>query len=364
MEIRRWLYRLLPGLFGVALLVLFLRRADVAVPVEDYHMAMGTVVRVALFVEPERAPPLFQLARAEIDRLDSALTRFGGASEVALLGERAAREAVLVSADLAGVLGPSLELAQRSGGAFDPSLGALTELWGFPEAVQPPAQARIDSARALCGYRQVSLDGGRVSFARPGLRLDLGGSAKGYIVDRAVAALQAAGVEAGVVEAGGDLRYWGVKPDGRPWRFGVQHPRDPERVVAVDDLGLAALATSGDYEQYFEYEGRRYHHLLDPVTGYPARPAVSATVWARTALEADALATATFVAGPQRALALAAEMDSVEVLLYYEADDGTLARVASAGLQGRLETASDPQARDTASPIPSGSPDGRQSERP
>ena len=139
-------------------------------------------------------------------------------------------------------------------------------------------------------------------------------------------------MEAGVVEAGGDLRFWGRKPDGRGWRFGVQHPRDPADTVAVEDVGLPALATSGDYERSFEFEGRRYHHLLDPATGYPARRAVSATVWARTALEADALATAAFVAGPGPALEWAAADEDLEVMVYYE-EDGRLRRVHS----GRAE---------------------------
>jgi thiamine biosynthesis lipoprotein len=206
--------------------------------------------------------------------------------------------------------------------------------------VRPPAAAQIDSARRAGGYRLLRLRDGRLSFDRPGVQLDLGAAAKGYIVDRAVALLRSAGVPAGVVEAGGDLRFWGHKPDGRPWRFGVQHPRDPATIAAVDDVGLPALATSGDYEQTFEYEGWSYHHLLDPASGYPAERAVSATVWAPTALAADALATAAFVAGPGAALEWAADDDSLEVLVYYEVD-GELTRVLSAGLEGRIETTTD-----------------------
>lgn len=332
--------RLLAGVAGIVLVVLLLRGRAPAVAVEDYHVAMGTIVRVALFVDESQAPPLFAAARGEIARLDSLLTHYGATSEVARVNEAPVGDWVDVSPELAGLLAGSLRLAERTKGAFDPTLGALTKLWGFPDARRPPTTTQIEAALRLCGHELVQLQGNRVRRELPGLRLDLGAAAKGYIVDRTVALLRAAGVDAGVVEAGGDLRYWGVKPDGRAWRFGVQHPRDPARITAVEDVGLPALATSGDYEQTFEYDGQRYHHLLDPATGRPARRTVSATVWASTAIVADVLATAAFVAGPQAALEWAAADDSVEVLLYYEAD-GKLTRVTSSGLQGRLVAAAD-----------------------
>lgn len=337
--------RLLVGVAGLGLVLLLLPKAKPAQPLEEYHVAMGTIVRVALFVDEAEAPSLFALARDEIDRLAAQLTLNGTASEVARVNREAAAGWVDISTDLADVLGLSLAIAQRTGGVFDPSLGALTHLWGFPDATRPPARGAIDSALARSGYRRVHLDNRRVHFDTEGVRLDLGAGAKGFIVDRTVARLQAAGVMAGVVEAGGDLRCWGTKPDGRAWRFGVQHPRDPEVIVAVDDVGLAALATSGDYEQTFEFDGQRYHHLLDPDTGMPARRSVSATVWARSAMEADALATAAFVAGPQQALEWAASNDSVEVLLYYESG-GVLRRVLSEGLRGRIDAAPDSPAHD------------------
>ena len=330
--------RLLIGAVGLGLVLLLLPKAEPARPLEEFHVAMGTIVRVAMFVDESEAPPLFALARDEIDRLAAQLTHYGTASEVTRVNREAAAGWVKITTDLADALGLSLAIARRTGGIFDPSLGALTHLWGFPDATRPPAATAIDSALARSGYRHVHLDTRRVRFDRAGVRLDLGAGAKGFIVDCTVARLQAAGVLAGVVEAGGDLRRWGTKPDGRAWRFGVQHPRDPDVIVAVEDVGLAALATSGDYEQTFEFDGQRYHHLLDPGTGMPARRSVSATVWARSAMEADALATAAFVAGPQQALEWAAENDSLEVLLYYETA-GMLKRVLSEGLQGRIDAA-------------------------
>ncbi|MDA0336767.1 MAG: FAD:protein FMN transferase [bacterium] len=337
--------RLLVGAAGIGLMLLLLPKAEPAKVLEQYHVAMGTVVRIALYIDEDAAPPMFALARDEIDRLSAQLTHYGSDSEVARVNAHAADGWMDISPDLAEALGMALGIARRTGGVFDPALGALTHLWGFPDATRPPAAGAIDSALARTGYQRVQFDTARVRFSVDGVHLDLGGAAKGYIVDRTVARLQAASVAAGVVEAGGDLRYWGTKPDGRAWRFGIQHPRQADLIIAVDDVGLAALATSGDYEQTFEFDGHRYHHLLDPSTGMPANRAISATVWARSAMEADALATAAFVAGPQQALTWAAADDSVEVLVYYESG-GMLRRVLSEGLKGRLEAAPDSPAHE------------------
>lgn len=326
--------RLLAGVLGVALALWLLPRTEPAQAQEKYHVAMGTVVRIALYVDETQAEPLFALAQATIDSLAGELTHYGTQGQLARLNDSDSGEVVEVSADLATVLARSLDLCRQTGGAFDPTLGGLTALWGFPEAMQPPQAAWIDSVLRTTGIDQVDLQGRRLRRSTT-VRLDLGAAAKGFIVDRAVRALQSAGAPAGVVEAGGDLRFWGRKPDGRDWRFGVQHPREPGQIVAVDDVGLPALATSGDYEQTFEHDGQRYHHLLDPATGWPARRAVSATVWARSAMDADALATAAFVAGPEQALRWAAADDSLEVMLYYESGD-SLHRVLSDGLKGRV----------------------------
>ncbi|MFH1566702.1 MAG: FAD:protein FMN transferase [Gemmatimonadota bacterium] len=327
----RWLL----GAAGLALLLYLLPSPPAATPAQRHHLAMGTVVSLSLYVAPDRADSCMDLATREIDRVDSLMSDYSAASEVARINRTAASGPVACGPELLEVVRRSLEWSRRTDGAVDVSLGALTRLWGFPDATAPPAPAAVDSARARCGYEQVALEGDSLRFRRAGLKLDLGADAKGYAVDRAVAVLMAAGVEAGVVEAGGDLRFWGAKPDGRPWRFGVQHPRLHEHLVEVEDVGLPALATSGDYEQYYELGGRRYHHLLDRSTGYPADRAVSATAWAGTAMDADALATAFFVMGPEAAVDLAEATPGVEALVYYERD-GRLQQVATSGLRGRL----------------------------
>ena len=329
--------RLLFGVAGLLLVLYLLPPAHEAVPIVRYHLAMDTLIKIDLFVDEEDADRLFQVATAEIDRIDSIMSHYSASSEVTHLNDRAADEAVRVSVDLGRVLKRSLFFAGRSAGAFDITVGALTGLWDIPAARSVPRAASVDSALALVGFGHLGFADGEVRFAVDGLRLDLGAIAKGYAVDQAVDVLKRAGVGAGLIEAGGDLRYWGRKPDGRAWRFGIHHPRE-KHFIAVEDIGLEALATSGDYERFFEVEGKRYHHILDPRTGTPAAGCVSATAWARSAMDADALATIAFVLGPEAGLKLVESMPNTEILLFFE-KEGRLHHVASAALRSQLKIA-------------------------
>ena len=312
-----------------------IRRENTAVPFVEAHLAMGTVVAINLYMEEEEARPLAALAFAEIDRLDSLMSHYSPASELNRINRLATEKAVTCSPELSTVLERSQHFARRSGGVFDITIGVLTRLWNFPDARVPPRAGQIDSALALTGCEYLQLQEGRVRLLRQGMRLDLGGVAKGYAVDRAVALLQEVGVPCGLITAGGDIRFWGEKPDGRPWRFAVQHPRESGQAIEVEDLQLAALATSGDYEQSFEHEGERFHHLLDPGTGYPAHRAVSATVWTKTAMDADILSTAVFVLGPERGVEWVETLPETEALVFFERE-GQLEYQASSYVAKRL----------------------------
>ena len=184
------------------------------------------------------------------------------------------------------------------------TIGPLTALWRFnsdaPATV--PEAATLDSVRSLVGFRNLVLNqrDTTVFFARPGMRIDLGGIAKGYAIDRAVAVLREQGVYDFLLNAGGDLYASGERQPGHPWRVGVKHPRASDALLARLTVHDMAVATSGDYERFGEVEGRRYHHILDPRTGYPAHQSRSVTVVASSAEEADALATYLFILGLAR----------------------------------------------------------------
>ncbi len=196
----------------------------------------------------------------------------------------------------------SSELSQRSNGLFNPAIGKLTALWGFasddpPKGPPPSAEtirAFLDQQPSM---EDIRLNGLTIQTANPALKLDFGAFAKGYAVDRAIDILRELGINNAVVNAGGDLRAIGRHGD-RPWRVGIRHPREAGILASVETEGDESIFTSGDYERYFDWQGTRYDHIIDPRSGYPAQGLSSVTVFARRADLADAAATALFVAGP------------------------------------------------------------------
>jgi FAD:protein FMN transferase len=211
------------------------------------------------------------------------------------------------------------------------------KLWDFkrrPPLV--PADDEIRRALANVGYERVHVDSERSTVELPsGTLLGLGGIAKGYGVDRAIEVLRKHGIEHAIVKAGGDMKLLG-RDRGRPWEIAIKHPRDRERALAVLEVSNVCIATSGDYERFFEYEGRRYHHILDPRTGRPSEGCIAATVLASNAEYADALATALCVLGPTEGLALIERLPRVEAIVV--GLDGAVA--ASSGLRNSLLPAS------------------------
>ena len=220
----------------------------------------------------------------------------------------------VLSPRMADVLTASIRWARRTGGTFDPTVAPLLDLWDIPAGPHsPPSADAVASALVRVGWQRVSWDAAGRRVELGGTSLDFGGIAKGYALDRAAEALRGAGVRDFIVDAGGDLFVSGAKGKDR-WRVGVQHPRDHDRLLRVVTPQEGAFVTSGDYERFFEWEGRRFHHILDPRSGYPASGCRSVTVWAPTALDADALATALFVLGPELGLALLKDVPQAEAL--------------------------------------------------
>ena len=260
-------------------------------------MAMGTLVDVTVHGVPDAraeeatraVETLFhELHRAWQPQGDGALGRLN--AELAAQGTPPGSAGTVplgtVPADLEALLAEADRIAAATGGLFDPGLGALVRLWGFGSAENVPAAP--PPAAAVAAWLET----------RP-LQFDLGGFAKGVAVDRAIALLREHGVEHAIVNAGGDLRAIGRKGE-RAWRIGIRAAREAGGVMAaLETEGDEAVFTSGDYERYFEHEGRRYHHVLDPRTGYPAEGLVSVTVLHTDAGLADAAATALMVAGPE-----------------------------------------------------------------
>ncbi|HKJ08938.1 MAG TPA: FAD:protein FMN transferase [Gammaproteobacteria bacterium] len=210
-------------------------------------------------------------------------------------------------------------LSDQSGGLFDPAIGRLLGLWGF-ESDQPPEGPPPDPKRIAAlvarhpSMDDIHVDGSTVRCSNPAVQLDFGAYAKGYGVDQVIAGLRKLGIRNAIVNAGGDLRAIGRHGD-RPWRIGIMRPRGPGVIASVKISGDQSVFTSGDYERYYMYKGKRYHHILDPRTGYPAWGTRSVTVIDRDGARADAAATALFVAGPKGWVATARRMGIHYVML-------------------------------------------------
>lgn len=261
---------------------------------------MGTIAEIAVVdADPASGHAAIDAALGELRLVERLMTRFSDSSDVGRANREAAVGPVAITAPTALVLREALAWAHASGGEFDPCLGRAVRLWDVGHRRTPPPEGAV---RRLAGrglYGALEVDGWRGRWVArstdPDVEIDLGGIAKGYGVDRAVDALRRRGVTRGIVNVGGDLYALGEAEPGAGWTVGIRSPEDPDRLAGSLTVRDAAVATSGDYLQFFRYQGRRYHHLLDPATGAPRRtPVRSVTVLAGTCLAADAGATAVF----------------------------------------------------------------------
>ncbi len=298
---RIFFYGILLIAAAAILTYLFLREK----PVEYYDRTgyyLGTYVTVRVGSKTISPVVLADAAMKEIARIDE---KFGSRGSGTIARLNATGQADDLDQETVFLIKSALEVAENTGGAFDPTLFTLTTLWGFDDAdseKRVPLDSEIASALAKTGYRRVELDENEMAVRLPeGLTLDLGGIAKGYAVDLAIARIKSLDPQAtGFIDAGGDIGVIGPKYGDRPWIVGIRDPRGKSVQDVIEYIYLydGAVATSGDYERFFIVDGIRYHHILDPKTGSPSRSgAISATVINKSAMLADAYATAAFVMG-------------------------------------------------------------------
>ncbi|MEN9317308.1 MAG: hypothetical protein RIS35_3701 [Pseudomonadota bacterium] len=229
-------------------------------------------------------------AEAEVRRIETKYSRFRTDSVVGRINADAHRQAVPLDAETAALVEYADRLNRSSGGLFDLTTGVLQTAWDFSKGRIPP-RAELDRVLAHVGWRHVTRTEAGLRLDHPDVRIDFGGIGKEYAADRAADVLGALGIASGYVNLGGDIRTVGPKPDGSPWRFGIRHPRNENALIASIPLASGALATSGDYERYFERDGNRYCHVLSPVTGMPVDHWQSVSVLAPLAVSAGAMST-------------------------------------------------------------------------
>jgi len=275
-------------------------------------------------------------AFGEIGKLDALLNFFSEKSELSMINRSAGLAEVKVSPETFEVLEKAIETSEKTGGAFDVTIGPEISLWNFPRGIKPGDDS-IKKRLGLVNYKLVQLDklNSAVYLKKKGMLMDLGGIAKGYAADKAVEVLQRDGITSGIVAVGGEVKSFGRKPDGKRWRVGIKNPRPTgksDEIMATLDLSDAAISTSGDYERYFILDGKRFHHILDPTTGYSAEGCQSVSIIARDGVYTDAFATGVFVLGPEKGIALLQRMGFEGVIVDR---NGTIH--TTSGLKGKIE---------------------------
>jgi len=311
---------------------------------EGAAAAMGSDLHLTAWTSDDAAArAAFDAVFREFDRLDALMSVWRPGSDVLRINEAAGARAVPVSADVREALRAARQVSEWTGGKFDVTFGPLADLWKFDHQNEDhtvPGEAAVRARLPLVDYRQIEIDepAGTVFLRRPGMRVHLGGIGKGYAVERAAAILRRAGLADFLIQAGGDL-YAAGRKDGRPWRLGINDPRGPDgRSFATVDLSDRTFSTSGDYARSFLKDGIRYHHIIDPSTGQPARGCRSVTIVADSPLLADGLSTGVFLLGPEAGMALIERLPHVEGVIV----SATNEVLVSSGLKGKVTLLSQP----------------------
>jgi thiamine biosynthesis lipoprotein len=294
-----------------------------AEPVSESELMLGTVCRISLY--DSSSEEAFDAGFARIDEIEQEMSLNIETSEISRINEAAGTGMpVSVSKDTFNVVQKALEIAQRSSGIFDPTIGTLVQMWGIgSDGARIPSEDEITFGLSVTDYTQVDTQPSdrSIMLAQAGMMLDLGGIAKGYAADEVRTVLTEMGIESAIINLGGNVLTVGSKPDGSPWKIGIQDPASSRgEYVMILELANLAVVTSGPYERFFVGEdGRRYHHILDTRTGYPADSDVtSATIVTESSFLADALSTTVYAMGLEKGMALVEEYDDVEAIFINE----------------------------------------------
>jgi thiamine biosynthesis lipoprotein len=270
-----------------------------------------------------------------LKQVDQRMSIYQPTSELCRINRLAGDSWVHTDADLLTVITAALDMARQSHGALDVTILPLMRLWGFvQQAGRVPTTTELHTTLPLVDYRHIQLDRSQetIRFARQGVELDLGGIAKGFAVDTALTALLAHGVNHALINAGGDLFALGTATTETAWVVDIQHPRVTDRSLATVRVHNRSVATSGDYEKYFEHDGKRYCHLIDPRSGYPVQDVASVTILADTTMQADAISTAVFILGADKGFTFLEQLphaEGVMVVRRHDAPDALDIRISS-----------------------------------
>jgi len=306
---------------------------------------MDTLITISVVSgSGDKAEKAIDKAFGEIEKLDRLLNFFSDSSELSEINRNAGLKAVAASPETFEVIEKAIYASGKTNGAFDVTIGSVTTLWDFHKRVKPEDK-QIKERLPLVNYKNIILNkkSSSVYLKKSGMLMDLGGAAKGYAADRAVDVLKKQGIKSGLVSIAGDIKAFGLKPDLKPWKVGIRNPRaenKADEIMAAIELTDLAISTSGDYERYFIIEGKRYHHILNPKTGYPAEGCQSVSIIAKDGYVTDAFSTGIFILGTEKGIKLLEEMGLDGIIVDKNGKIHT-----TSNLRGKLEIIGDSQRR-------------------
>ena len=277
---------------------------------------MGTAIHVELWhTDKNLAEKNIQRVIAEMHRIDSLMSPFKKDSELSLINQQAAKQALKISPELFNLIQKSINISKLSKGAFDITFSSVGQFYDYRKKFKPTEKELTDNLKKI-NYKNIKLDkkNKTIFFTQVGTRIDLGGIAKGHAVDNAIKILQKNGVSQAMVSAGGDTRIIGDK-GGRPWYVGIRHPRDKNTSAVVLPLSQTAISTSGDYERYFIKDNVRHHHIIKPSTGDSARELRSVSILGADSTTVDALSTTVFILGLNKGMKLISSLANTEAII-------------------------------------------------
>ncbi|HNX24463.1 MAG TPA: FAD:protein FMN transferase [Spirochaetota bacterium] len=296
---------------------------------------LGTIVSITISGGPENAAEDFDAAFKEIENVQTAFNLYNPESEISRINKSAARHPVKVNNEVFTLIQRSLEVSVKTGGAFDITFASTGKLWDFSqENFTPPDDKTVKKLLPLISYKNVRLDSNAstVQFLKSGTKIGLGGIAKGYATGRAISALKKRDIKNAIVACAGDIQVIGNN-NGKPWMTGIQDPRGKGVIGAIEMQDGESVSTSGDYERFRIVNGRRYHHIINPATGYPADSGlISVTVFSSDPVLSDVYSTAFFVSGLEKTRKLLQTMNGLSVVLV----TADMKVYTSAGLKGRI----------------------------
>jgi len=314
--------------------------------IKQTRMIMGTFAEVSIYSHDEKtAGKAIEEALNEMERMDRIMSNYKNDSELSKVNKKAAKSPVPCNAELLDVIEQSQYYSELSGGAFDITVSPIVALWGFfREKGHVPPDKEIEKVLPAVSYKNIVINKSNdqkkpaaIYFKNTQTQIDLGAIGKGYAVDKALEIIKRFGINNGCINLGGNIYVLGTPPGKKAWKIGVQNPRNANEILGYLELKNEATATSGDYERFFEFNGKRYSHIINPQTGRPVSGTIATTIVAPTGTEVDALSTSVFVLGHEKGMELIKKIPNADAMIAYEDKDGKIAIDMSEGFKDKFK---------------------------